>query len=171
MATPSLKTRTEWCLSLRSSEHTTPPNRGPTSGEPPAFLFPAGQFGATAAVSNGNIWSSAVVRACASSTEEGFGTWNGQRRVTLCSLWKREKKNKEQNKTCSLSSCSYVSSRHDEHCAFLAVCGLKFFTVLAQFVGVNLSIHLRNDSFQRWAKKPKVSLCSIEIKLLNTVII
>ncbi len=36
MATPSLKTRTEWCLSLRSSERTTPPNRGPTSGEPPA---------------------------------------------------------------------------------------------------------------------------------------
>ena len=33
MATPFLKTRTEWCHSLRSSERTTPPNRGPTSGE------------------------------------------------------------------------------------------------------------------------------------------
>lgn len=47
------------------------------------------------------------------------------------------KKNKEQE--VFTISCSYVSSRHDEHCAFLAVCGLKFFTVLAQFVGVNVS--------------------------------
>jgi len=55
MATPSLKTRTEWCLSLKSSERTTPPNRGPTSGELLAFLFPAGQFGAAAAVFKGDI--------------------------------------------------------------------------------------------------------------------
>lgn len=33
-ATPSLKTRTEWCRSRRSSEPTTPPSRGPASGEP-----------------------------------------------------------------------------------------------------------------------------------------
>lgn len=33
-ATPSLKTRTEWCHSRRSSAPTTPPSRGPASGEP-----------------------------------------------------------------------------------------------------------------------------------------
>lgn len=34
MAMPSLKTRTEWCPSRRSSALTTPPSRGPVSGEP-----------------------------------------------------------------------------------------------------------------------------------------
>lgn len=33
-AMPSLKTRTEWCHSRRSSARTTPPSRGPVSGEP-----------------------------------------------------------------------------------------------------------------------------------------
>lgn len=33
-AMPSPKTRTEWCRSRRSSARTTPPSRGPASGEP-----------------------------------------------------------------------------------------------------------------------------------------
>lgn len=33
-ATLSLKTKTEWCRSRRSSARTTPPSRGPASGEP-----------------------------------------------------------------------------------------------------------------------------------------
>lgn len=33
-AMPSLKTRTGWCHSRRSSARTTPPSRGPVSGEP-----------------------------------------------------------------------------------------------------------------------------------------
>lgn len=39
-ATPSPKTRTGWCPSPRSSERTTPPSRGPTSGEPLANQEP-----------------------------------------------------------------------------------------------------------------------------------
>ena len=68
--------------------------------------------------------------------------WTEGSDIELC-LKKGEKKYKEQNKMCSLSAVVCVSSRHDEHCAFLAVCGLKFFTVLAQFVGVNVSSLLK----------------------------
>ena len=66
-----------------------------------------------------------------------------ERDIELCLKKGRKKKNKEQNKTVFTFSRSCVSSRHDEHCAFLAVCGLKFFTVLAQFVGVNVSSLLK----------------------------
>lgn len=112
----------------------------------------AGPIGATAAVSDGDIWSSTGRRRgaseCLQHRGDFFGTlkWNGQKeRETSSCVWKREekKKNKEQNKTVFTFSCSCVSSRHDEHCAFLAVCGLKFFTVLAQFVGVNVSSLLK----------------------------
>lgn len=56
---------------------------------------------------------------------------------------KKKKKKQGTKHTVFTFSCSCVSSRHDEHCAFLAVCGLKFFTVLAQFVGVNVSSLLK----------------------------
>lgn len=146
MATPSLKTRTELCLSLRSSERTTPPNRGPTSGEPPGRSEPQQPFPmATFEAQRGRRRGASE---CLQHRGDFFGTlkWNGQKeRETSSCVWKREekKKNKEQNKTVFTFSCSCVSSRHDEHCAFLAVCGLKFFTVLAQFVGVNVSSLLK----------------------------
>lgn len=61
----------------------------------------------------------------------------------VLSLKKGRKKKQGTKLNVFTISCSCVSSRHDEHCAFLAVCGLKFFTVLAQFVGVNVSSLLK----------------------------
>lgn len=70
--------------------------------------------------------------------------WTVESDIVL-SLKKGGKKKKKQGTKQNMFtiSCSCVSSRHDEHCAFLVVCGLKFFTVLAQFVGVNVSSLLK----------------------------
>lgn len=106
MATPSLKMRTEWCLSRRSSERTTPPNRGPTSGEPPANLEPQQPF------SHGDIWSLTGgedgVRACATSTGWICGheyktervEWHG----VVFGKKKGEKKTRNMTWRCSLSA-------------------------------------------------------------------
>lgn len=107
------------------------------------------------------FWGEAVTRATASITEGRFYDFNmkkGQRRVTTYNLWKREN-NKEQIKICSVS-CSCVSSRHDEHCAF----SLKFFTVLAQLVPVKcfLSFDLRDDSFSTEPKKTEIIIVNFK---------
>lgn len=64
--------------------------------------------------------------------------WTEERDMAL-SLKKGEKKQKTGTKQNMFTiSCS------DEHRAFLAVCDLKFFTVLAQFVAVNSSFAIEN---------------------------
>lgn len=72
--------------------------------------------------------------------------WTEESDIEL-SLKKGRKKKTRNKQNVFTISCSCVSSRHDEHCAFLAVCGLKFFTVLAHFVGVNVSIEKHLKSF------------------------
>lgn len=146
MATPSLKMRTEWCLSPRSSERTTPPSRGPTRGEASAFLFTAGLLGAAAAVSSGDIWSltgrSGGVCVCLRRWGEG-GFGKRQKKGTLCRLWgKRDlkEKNKEQNKSRSLSAV--VVCRADMIRALCFLSSLWFFTVC--LLSVDLSQKPKN---------------------------
>lgn len=142
MATPSLKTRTGWCPSLMSSERTTPPSRGPTSGEPPALRS-----------ANREPQEPLLL----AIFEAQQGVWGGCDRVPLAlrglgrtlitngqkSVFEKGRRRKKQKQgtvhVVFTIGCSCVSSRHDEHCAFSAVCGLKFFTVPAQFVGAYVS--------------------------------
>lgn len=124
-ATPSLKTRTEWCRSRRSSEPTTPPSRGPASGEP------AGQPPAARQDLDGG---GADVHVCACSrgwiSARGWERHRGEWHKVV--FKKKKRKKKQRKKWHSLSDVV-------EHCAF---CDLKFFTVLTQPAGGNVCNHL-----------------------------
>lgn len=167
MATPSLKTRMAWCRSPMSSERTTPPNRGPTSGEPPpapsrhgrTYPEPRQPF------SNGDLKQMRGRARWCERVPPAWGHFFGHEKMKRdrgrwCHVvfekgkTKQKTRNKTLLKTCRLC-CSCVSSRHDEPCAFLAVCGPKFFTVLAQFVRAIrlLPTDLRKDTLKHWAKK------------------
>ena len=129
MATPSLRMRTAWCRSRRSSEPTTPPSRGPMTGEAPPLFGQAGLSGATIALAKGDlkrIRGNPGPSPCPPSSShqcEGiFGHDNEMDSregdiVQYCTSSKREK-NKEKRCWTSISlCCSCVSSRRDEHCA------------------------------------------------------
>lgn len=123
-ATPSLKTRTEWCRSRRWSEPTTPPSRGPASGEP------AGQPPAARQDFDGKE----LTCTRAPAAEAGFlhvdvkGIEESDIKLSL----KKKKEKKQRKRWRSLSDVV-------EHCAF---CDLRFFTVLTQPAGGNVCNHV-----------------------------
>lgn len=121
----------------------------------------AGWSAAPAAISHGHIWSltgrRGIASACLQHQLDIPEYENGQRRVRLSCLWEKKRK-KQGNNTCSPSAAV------DEHCAFLALCGLKFFFNLARLAGVNVSSPLKTIS-NSWTKlKPNWNTVIVEVK-------